>query len=476
MSSTRTVATIILGVLVIAALPRSASGDWPVFDHDAARSGYAFGDNTITLTNVARLHRRWVATFDAPADGAPILVSNVALSPSATQTLLFQETLRGTTYAINAHSGAIVWKRTTQGPNITNSMPAEDPSGQWIYAPGVDAHVHKFAASNGRESFGSGFPLRVTWFPQIEKDGTSLNVANGYLYATTGGYFGDRGQYDGHVVTLRLRDGQVHVVNSLCHYIHRLITTLGECPYSKSGIWAREGAVVDPDPSMAGRIYVATGNGRFDANQGGQDYGDSVLAIGADGFSLLDTFTPNDYILLGSEDIDLGSTAPVMLPRESESSTPLMAIQGGKDGVLRLLNRQHLGGVGGELQDYNLSHPIFTAPAVWTDRSGTTWIFVNTLSGMTALQLVTTDGKSALRGIWSSRVGGTSPVVANGIVFAARNNAVHAMNARNGNVVWSSSQSSAGGSIGLVHWESPIVVNGWLYISDESGNLTAYSL
>jgi hypothetical protein len=43
-------------------------------------------------------------------------------------------------------------------------------------------------------------------------------------------------------------------------------------------------------------------------------------------------------------------------------------------------------------------------------------------------------------------------------------------------VVWSSSQRSAGGSIGGVHWESPIVVKGWLYMSDESGNLTAYSL
>jgi hypothetical protein len=34
----------------------------------------------------------------------------------------------------------------------------------------------------------------------------------------------------------------------------------------------------------------------------------------------------------------------------------------------------------------------------------------------------------------------------------------------------------AAGNIGSIHWQSPIVVNGWVYCSDESGNLTAYSL
>ncbi len=51
---------------------------------------------------------------------------------------------------------------------------------------------------------------------------------------------------------------------------------------SVSGIWARGGAVVDPDSTMNGRIYVSTGNGDFDANRGGFNYGDSVLSLSAD--------------------------------------------------------------------------------------------------------------------------------------------------------------------------------------------------
>jgi outer membrane protein assembly factor BamB len=467
--------TTLLGVLAVA-LPCSAAADWPMFDHDSARSGFNAGDTVITLANVGQLHRRWVANFDAAGDGAPILVSNVSTTASASHPMLYQETLAGTTYAINAHTGAIVWKHTTQGPNITTGMPAADPSGQWIYAPGVDGHVHKLDATTGTEFHGGGFPLRVTWSPQIEKDGTGLNVANGYLYATTGGYVGDFGQYDGHVVTLNLHTGQVHVVNSLCYNIHKLIRTPGDCSQARSGIWARAGAVVDPDPSMGGRIYASTGNGNFDANTGGQDYGDTALAISADGSAILDSFTPTNFQQLDSEDLDLGSTAPAMLPRQSTSNTPLMAVQGGKDGILKLLNRQHLGGVGGELQDVTLSGGFLTAPAIWTDHNGTTWIFIGAEFNVYGFQLVTVNGTSSLQGIWSQSVRGTSPVVVNGIVFAAMGGAVNAFDATNGTMVWSSAQHSAGGSIGNVHWESPIVVRGWLYCSDELGHLTAYSL
>jgi outer membrane protein assembly factor BamB len=474
-SWTRKFFTTFVGVLSIA-LPCSAAADWPMFDHDSARSGFAAGDTAITLTNIGRLHRRWVAKFDAAGDGAPILVSNVASSPFASQTLLFQETLAGSTYAIDAHTGTIVWKHTTQGSNITQGMPAADPSGLWIYAPGIDGHVRKLAAATGKEFRGGGFPLRVSWSPQIEKNGTGLNLANGFLYATTGGYVGDFGQYDGHVVTLNLQTGQVHVVNSLCYNIHKLIRTPGACSQARSGIWARAGAVVDPDPSMGGRIYASTGNGQFDANMGGQDYGDTALAISADGSTILDSFTPTDFQNLDSEDLDLGSTAPAMLPRQPASNTPLMAVQGGKDGVLKLLNRQKLGGVGGELQDVNLSGGFLTAPAVWTDHGGTTWIFIGAEFNVYGFQLVTVNGTSSLQGVWSQPVRGTSPIVVNGIVFAAMGGAVNAFDATNGTMVWSSAQHSAGGTIGNVHWESPIVVKGWLYCSDERGRLMAYSL
>ena len=464
-------------VLIIVALLLStpASADWPMFDHDSARSGFAAGDKTITLGNVAGLHKRWVSKYDAAGDGAPIVLDNVTVS-GKTEAVLFQETLAGTTYAVVAHTGVLLWSHTTSGPNITNSMPAADPSGQWIYAPGVDGFVHKFAVATGKEITGGGFPLRVTWSPNIEKDGTPLNVANGYLYAAVGGYDGDAGRYDGHTITLNLQTGSVAVTNSLCNKIHGLIKTPGTCNQRRSGIWSRGGVVVDPDSAMAGQVYASTGNGDFNANTGGSDYGDTVLGLSADGSTIQDYFTPSDYKLLGNTDTDLGSSAPVMLPRQASSDTPLMAVQWGKDGILKLLNRRHLGGVGGELQDYNLSDTFATAPAVWVDGNGMTWIYIGTRTALYAFNLVTNNGVSKLKPAWTAPAGSTSPIVANGIVFAADSGAVRAYNASTGGSVWASTRSSAGGTIGNVHWESPVVDNGWLYISDQSGDITAYSL
>src|SRR5207248_1300560 len=159
-------------------------------------------------------------TYDAIADSTPILLAHVRLPRGGTRALLFQTTKSGTTYAVDARSGAIVWRFATHGPGITTSTAVADPSGQVIYAPALDGQVHKLVAATGGEVRGRGFPLRITRMPAVEKDAAALNLANGYLYAATSGYIGDAGPYDGHVVVLRLRDGLTHVFNSLCSTIH----------------------------------------------------------------------------------------------------------------------------------------------------------------------------------------------------------------------------------------------------------------
>jgi hypothetical protein len=227
---------------------------------------------------------------------------------------------------------------------------------------------------------------------------------------------------------------------------------------------------------MGGRVYFTTGNGLFDAANGGTNYGDSVLSLSADGTRLLGSYTPATYATLDSQDADLGSTAPVLLPRESGSRTPLMAVQGGKDGVLRLLNRARLGGVGAELQVINNS-ALFYAPAVWHEPGAGTWVYVGDAGAVTAYRLRTdARGTSRLVRAWVAGVPGTSPVVVNGVVFVAGSGALSALDARSGRPLWSSQQSAAGGTIGGIHWESPIAVNGRVYVSDESAHLTAYGL
>lgn len=473
--------TILLSLALSGACTLQASAtNWPVFGYDPARSGFNSAERTLTIGNVHKLHARWQISLGAVADSTPILLQRVRIGRRF-RSMLFQTTKSGVTLGIEAATGHILWRFTTTGPNYTHSTPAADPAGGAIFVPGVDGKVHKLLAANGHELRAPGFPARITRMPMTEADESPLNVANGHLYATTSGYNGDAPPYDGHVVSVLLSSGATAVWNSLCSN-YRKLPGPHTCPQQRSGIWSRGGAVVDPDPSMGGRIYAATGNGDFNANVGGHDYGDSVVSLSSDLSDLLGSYTPTDYQKLDQYDLDLGSTSPAMLPSQSHSQTPWMLVQGGKDAVLKLVNRAALPGVGNELQLINLPDGLFSTPAVWTDSSNSAWIFMGFPSVVQGYRLHTTaQGISKLALMWQSNAGqtggeGTSPAVADGIVFVAFDGALVALDALSGHVLWSSAMRGAGKTIGPVHWESPIVINGWVYCSDENGRLTAYSL
>ncbi|MBV9057069.1 MAG: PQQ-binding-like beta-propeller repeat protein, partial [Candidatus Eremiobacteraeota bacterium] len=459
----------------------ASATNWPVFGYDPARSGFNSAEETLSVGNVHKLHARWQIALGGTADSTPILLQRVKVRRTF-RSMLYQTRKDGTTLGIDATTGKILWHFTATGPNYTHSTPAADPSLTAIYVPALDGKVHKLAASNGRELSAPGFPAKITRMPATEADESPLNVANGYLYATTSGYNGDAPPYDGHVVSVKLRSGAEAVFNSLCSDYTRLPGP-NTCSQQRSGIWSRGGAVVDPDPSMGGRVYAATGNGDFDANKkGGDDYGDSVVSLSPHLATLFGSYTPADYQQLENQDQDLGSTSPAMLPAQGTSQTPWMLVQGGKDAELKLVNRAALPGVGSELQVLNLPDALFSTPAVWTDAAGHVWLFLGFPSAVQAYRLKTNaQGVSSLQLVWQSSPGhtggeGTSPVVANGIVFVAFDGALVALDAIGGKLLWTSAMKRAGKTIGSVHWESPIVVNGAVYCSDENGNLTAYSL
>src|SRR5262249_7317384 len=120
------------------------------------------------------------------------------------------------------------------------------------------------------------------------------------------------------------------------------------------------------------------------------------------------SWTPVNEHELDVTDADLGSMAPALLAHG-------FAVQGGKDGKLRLLSLArlsgHLGARGGELQTVALpgGTPTFTTPAVWRG----TWTFVANAAGTEAWRLV----KGRLRPAWRAAAPGTSPVVAGGLLY-----------------------------------------------------------
>lgn len=433
------------------------AADWPLFGQNAARSGVA-GDTVLSPKNVAKLTVRWRTKLGAVADAAPIIVGN----------RVFITARDGTTYALDAGNGHVVWHFATSGPKITTTVPAYDESSHQLYAGGVDGYVHRLDPATGHEVRGHGFPAQITLAPQTEKDASALNIAGGYLYAQTSGYIGDAPPYVGHVIAIRLSDGSKNVFNTLCSARHGLIDP-ASCDEQRSGMWSRSGVVVDPDASMKGRIYGATGNGAFDAAAG--NYGDTILSLSADGSRLLGYATPSDAADLDASDLDVGSSSPALLPRRS-GSTRLLAVQGGKDAKLRLLDRSQLGGVGHALQTIALGTELFSAPAVWSDHAGGVWIFLGLGDGVHAFRLTGGNGAERLTSAWHAAVAsneeGSSPVVSDGVVIVPGNAELVALDAENGRVLWHH-------AMGAVHWQSASIAGGAVYCADDDGYLTAFA-
>jgi hypothetical protein len=90
-----------------------------------------------------------------------------------------------------------------------------------------------------------------------------------------------------------------------------------------------------------GSLYFATGNGTFDANTGGKDYGDSYERISPSG-TIQDYFTPSDQATLSSQDLDLDSGG-VMIPPDQGGPFPHEIINAGKDGTVYVVNRDNMG-------------------------------------------------------------------------------------------------------------------------------------
>jgi outer membrane protein assembly factor BamB len=450
--SRRSLALVGAGLAALCWMVASAvAGDWSQYGFDSARSNASPAATGITAANVGHLRAQQVA-LPGTVDASPIYLHAVKVKGKQ-HDVFVMTTSYGRTIAIDAANGRALWTFTPPGYaglagsyRITNSTPIADPGRAFVYSEAPDGKVYKLSLATGR----SVWSTSITRLPAREKLGTALNLVGDHLIATTGGYIGDQPPYQGHVVLIARSNGKVlSVWNSLCSDRHALIDP-ASCPESDSAIWARTGAVVDP---VTGNLLVATGNAKFD---GHTYWGDSVLMLSPDGKRLLQNWTPSNQAELNTDDVDLGSTAPAILPGR-------LAVQTGKDGLLRLLDLTRLNGhggagptTGGELQ--TLPGPgggVFTTPAV----SGS-WVYVTSFEATAAYRLT---GRR-LKLVWRHGTGGTSPVVAGGLLYV--------YNPDGGLNVY---RPTTGGLVKTLaapagHWNSPVIADGRIALPEGSAN------
>ncbi len=454
----------------------------------------------------------WGHSLNVNADSAPVFVKSVAFGRHVVRNMVYVLTGNNTTdcdfhpqnfvkvstlYAFDAQTGRRLWTRSTSGPSrCTTAVPVAYRS--WIYSPGLDGFVHKYNTATGKEFRGKGWPVRYTLNAFYEKESAALQVSGRYLYVTTGGFAGDLGHYEGHTVTINLNSGRVHIWNSLCSNITKLLspnpTSPLYCQESGSAMWGRGEAVTDP---VNGDVYVSTGNGLWD---GKTNWGDSLLKLSPDGSKLLDSFTPNNQAFLNAMDQDVGSTGPAILPPvRANGRTYHLMVQGGKGPaglnikgprVLYLIDRDDMSGkhgpgnLGGSLQtiDSPGQKKVLTAPAVWTDPTGRIMVIYANAQDITAYRVVTSSAAAPrLKVQWdvhaaTPQAGNfTTPVIARNTLYVAHNGEVDAYAPETGSLLWSSKSLAPLGQLSpTLHWEYPAVAGGMLFMTDEGAHVYAY--
>jgi outer membrane protein assembly factor BamB len=450
----------------------ASSGSWPQFGYSDERANEGPADSGLTAQNLGRLTRRTVG-LPAVADSSAIELAGIPVK-GRVRDVIVVTTSYGRTLAVDARTGAKLWEFTPASINsyagsaqFTTASPTADPDRRYVYVATPGGEIHKLVLATGREVRSGRWPARVTLDPTHEKLASPPSIDGSHLIVVTGGYIGDIPPYQGHVVEISRATGQIQAVfNSLCSNVRHLMQPKS-CPVSDSAIWGRAGAVVERD----GNILVATSNGESSETttfNGRTNWSDSVLELSPNRLKLLHNWTPTDQLHLTQDDLDLGSTSPALLPGD-------LAVQGGKSGVLSLLNLQKLDGTsgsagprtGGELQ--TLAAPgntdVFSQPAV-AKIGGTTYVFVTTAGGTAAYRLT----RRRLHRVWQNSTPGTSPIIAGGLlyVYDEKHGALIVRTPTTG-------RQLASLPAGEGHWNSPIVVGGRIILPTGDANDRASS-
>jgi hypothetical protein len=374
--------------------------------YDNQRTGANVAETTLTPRNVNAKHFGQVAAIHVDGDvyAQPLYVPNLEIPGKGVHNVAFIATEHDSVYAFDAANqpAAPLWRASFLNPaagvapvsardlgcpfiapevGIT-STPVIDAPSRTIYVlartaergpdgnPRFYQRLHALDLATGAERPGSPVLIRASvtvpgWFglfstelhfhAALENPRAALLLAGGNVYLAWGSAC-DYGPYYGWVLAYDARTlKQTGVFNTAPD---------GQ----ESGIWQSDaGIAADRD----GAVYALTGNGKFDAASGGRDYGDSALKLGFRNGALAvrDYFTPFDERRLNREDVDLGSSGPVLLPDQA-GAHPHVMLAAGKAGLVYVIDRDHMGGFRAgsnshAIQTLQVGTGAFGAPAFW---------------------------------------------------------------------------------------------------------------
>ncbi len=527
-------------------LPAPVTAQTPVLTqhNNNARTGAYTTETMLTPANVnqANFGKIFSYAVDGRIYAQPLYVPGVAISGKGTHNVVYIATEHDSVYAFDADSNGgsnstPLWKITlldaahgaasgaTTVPNgdvsttdivpeigIT-STPVIDPSTGTIYvlgktkegtasSPTYVQRLHALDITSGAEKFGG--PVAITasvsgtgngssggtlkFDPKWENNRAGLLLQNGVIYIAYGSH-GDNGPWHGWLLSY-----SASTLKQLSVYCS---TPSG----SGSGVWMSGAGiaadVIDPVNAPYGRMFIATGNGSYNATTpytNAMSYGDDIIRLDlASGvMTVKDSFTPWNQANLNAGDQDLASGGVLLLPDQTVGGHTHLLVQAGKQGVLYLVDRDNMSGFNTPndkvVQEIGQSGGLWSIPAFWNNMLYT-WGQATNLQAFTLSNgLFSTTPTST--GPQTSAYPGASPSVSangttNGIVWAVQTDGYSVPSAailraydasKISTELYDSTQNAARDTLGLANkFVVPTIAYGKVYVG-AAGELDVFGL
>lgn len=392
------IARIVRNTLLIATLFSLCAGAAPaqnvVTEHyDNARSGTNINESILTPANVnaTSFGKLFSQSVNASIYAQPLYMAGITISGKGTHNVVFVATENDSVYAFDAdnngganatplwqislltsaHGAASGATAVPNGDVSTSDIqpiigvtgtPVIDPSTNTMYLISATKEngsyfqrLHALDITTGAEKFGGPMALSgsvsgngngssggtLNFDTKWENNRAGLLLLNGIVYAAFASH-GDNGPWHGWI---------------LAYNATTLQQTSVWCASSNgigAGIWM-SGAGIAADnnnptgSSPGGRLFVATGNGTFDATTpytNSMDYGDSIVRLHLNNgvMTVADDFTPLNQSALNGADRDVASGGVLLLPDQSSGGHTHILVQVGKEGRISLVDRDNMGG------------------------------------------------------------------------------------------------------------------------------------
>jgi hypothetical protein len=547
-------AVIGVGVYAFAVQPPAAIINVLTWQYSNSRLGQNLHETILTPTNVNATN--FGKIFSYPVDGniyaQPLYVGQLAITGQGTHNTVFVATENDSVYAFDADSATLnpnpLWQTSLLNPPNVIAYPCLDNhKACTIYpvigitgTPVIDRMTNTIYLVARTKEIVSG-QSNPYYYERLhaldirtgkEKPGSPATICGDYAHTGQGCQF-TTGIFDpladGQRSPLMLEptagfpQGVLYIavagqgmilaydpvsLNRLADFMftpHPTNTTGG------GGIWAG----VSGDAN--GNVYVPVGDGTFDVNVGGNNYGDSIVKLnlvsnGSGGYTLqvMDYFTPPDELCRQTNDVDLGAGTPVLLPPQT-GTVPNLIVIAGKGNVptcdsanpIYLVNADTMGGLGGGVQSIagTSAQGYYSTAAYFSTGAANNLYLGGVLSpttgdAMQEYRLVSglfNPAKTVSKSPTTYLAGATPTITAagtkNGIMWTierpallwteeATNNAVlHAYTATNlHSELYNSTMNSTRDLAGpAVKYQPPMVINGKVYVGTQT-ELDVYGL